>query len=243
MNNQTTNEPKFAHGSNKGTKTRTTRKVKDEPDKRRNVVAVWPCDAKENLDAASARVLTTPSLQAAATIQEWQGDNQEVNALAKELEKQITVVNKGGLGRAEGMLIAQAHTLDELFNNLARRAHHNLGEYMNAAETYLRLALKAQSQCRATLETLAQIKNPPSVAFVKQANIAAGSQQVNNGVVPDRQRARENEDQLSKLSEDNYELLSDTGASALTGEIDTPVGTLETIDRPQDNRGKGASRE
>jgi len=30
------------------------------------------------------------------------------------------------------------------------------------------LALKAQAQCRATLQTLAEIKNPHPVAFVKQ---------------------------------------------------------------------------
>ena len=43
----------------------------------------------------------------------------------------------------------------------------------------MRLALKAQGQCRATLETLATIKNPP-VVFARQANIAQGPQQVNN---------------------------------------------------------------
>jgi hypothetical protein len=43
----------------------------------------------------------------------------------------------------------------------------------------MRLALKAQGQCRATLETLAVLKNPPTV-FAKQANIAAGAQQVTN---------------------------------------------------------------
>jgi len=44
----------------------------------------------------------------------------------------------------------------------------------------MRLALRAQSQCRATLETLAVIKNPTTVAYVRQANIANGPQQVNN---------------------------------------------------------------
>jgi hypothetical protein len=58
------------------------------------------------------------------------------------------------------------------------------GEYPKAAETYLRLALKAQSQCRATVETLAAIKNPP-VVFARQANINnGGQQQVNNGGAP-----------------------------------------------------------
>jgi hypothetical protein len=42
----------------------------------------------------------------------------------------------------------------------------------------MRMALKAQSQCRQTLETLATIKNPP-VVFARQANIAQGPQQVN----------------------------------------------------------------
>lgn len=44
------------------------------------------------------------------------------------------------------------------------------------------MALKAQAQCRATLETLAEIKNPQPTAFLRQANIAYGPQQVNNGV-------------------------------------------------------------
>jgi hypothetical protein len=42
----------------------------------------------------------------------------------------------------------------------------------------MRLAFKAQSQCGNTVETLALMKNPP--VFGKQANIASGSQQVNN---------------------------------------------------------------
>lgn len=37
----------------------------------------------------------------------------------------------------------------------------------------------AKRRCRATLETLAVIKSPPSV-FAKQANMANGPQQVNN---------------------------------------------------------------
>jgi hypothetical protein len=44
----------------------------------------------------------------------------------------------------------------------------------------MRLALKAQGQCRVTLETLTAIKNPPAAVFARQANIAHGAQQVNN---------------------------------------------------------------
>ena len=59
-----------------------------------------------------------------------------------------------------------------------------------------KLALKAQSQCRATLETLAAIKNPP-VIFVKQAN---GHQQVNNGVAASHTAEKQNQQNERKRS-------------------------------------------
>ena len=42
------------------------------------------------------------------------------------------------------------------------------------------LALKAQSQSRATVEALAAVKSPP-VVLANQMNVANGSQQDNNG--------------------------------------------------------------
>ena len=57
--------------------------------------------------------------------------------------------------------------------------HQFGGSYFDAGERYLKLAFKAQNQCRMTLETLTTIKNPP-VVYAKQANIAHGPQQVNN---------------------------------------------------------------
>ena len=89
-------------------------------------------------------------------------------------------VNRGDLQAAERMLNAQAVALNAIFGELARRAALNMGTHLAATESYMRLALKAQSQSRATVETLAAIKNPP-VVFARQANIAHGPQQVNNG--------------------------------------------------------------
>jgi hypothetical protein len=91
-------------------------------------------------------------------------------------------VNRGDLAAAETILVGQAAALNALFAELARRAGLNMGEHLGAAETYMRLALKAQGQCRATFETLAAIKNPP-VVYARQANINnGGQQQVNNAV-------------------------------------------------------------
>lgn len=89
-------------------------------------------------------------------------------------------VNRGDLQAAERMLNAQAVALNAIFGELARRAALNMGTHLSATESYMRLALKAQSQTRATVETLAAIKNPP-VVFARQANIAHGPQQVNFG--------------------------------------------------------------
>jgi hypothetical protein len=72
--------------------------------------------------------------------------------------------------------------LDAIFNEMARRAALNMGQHLGPTETYMRLALKAQSQSRATLETLAEIKNPrPVYINPQQVNHTNGPQQVNNG--------------------------------------------------------------
>jgi hypothetical protein len=132
------------------------------------------------------------------------------------------------------MLITQAHTLNSLFNNLVRRAALNMGEYMNAAETYFRLALKAQSQCRATLETLSTVKNPP-VIYARQANVTTGPQQVNNGVPSPR--ARETEIQQSKLLEecDGERLVTETADTA--GGLDPDMAAVGQVNRANLKRG------
>jgi hypothetical protein len=109
--------------------------------------------------------------------------------MVASLREHGEAVNRGDLSAAERMLNAQAAALNVIFCELARRAALNMGEHMGATESYLRLALKAQSQSRATVETLAAIKNPP-VVFVRQANIAHGPQQVNNGPTPESREVR-----------------------------------------------------
>jgi hypothetical protein len=142
-------------------------------------VAVAPGSTDADFAVAVARTLSQPETSAASVIENWQKDTHDVNALAAELGKQVEAVNGGDLRRAEGLLIAQAHTLDNIFANLARRATGQ--QYLPQWEAYMRMAMKAQNQCRMTLETLANIKNPP-VVFARQANINnGGQQQVNNG--------------------------------------------------------------
>ena len=153
-------------------------------------------------------------------------------------------VNRGDMREHEAMLSAQAVALNAIFGELARRAALNMGDYIGATETYLRLALKAQSQCRSTIETLAEMKNPP-VVFARQANISNGPQQVNNGV-PTREQhgpsqyayahthAGENQITPTELLEgatDGRTQL-DTRATSTTSRSDTRLEPVEAIHRP-----------
>ena len=99
------------------------------------------------------------------------------------MERRFTTVKSGNLGQAEEMLLAQAMALEVMFTKFARVAAANMYTSVGATDTYMRLALKAQGQCRAALETLSEMKNPRPV-FVRQANYANGSQQINNGDGP-----------------------------------------------------------
>ena len=103
--------------------------------------------------------------------------------MVASLREHGEAVNRGDLSAAERMLNAQAVALNTIFAELARRASLNMGQHLDATDRYLRLALKAQSQSRATVETLAAIKNP-SVVFARQMNVAHGPQQINNGPAP-----------------------------------------------------------
>jgi len=109
---------------------------------------------------------------------------------------------------------------------------------VNAAEIYMRLALKAQSQCRATLETLAAIKNPTPVTFVKQANVAHGPQQVNNGPPSEPpSRARESENPPNELLEHTHGERLDFGTPKAAVGADSALATVGEVHRAANTNG------
>ncbi len=150
-------------------------------------------------------------------------------------------VQGNDLSGMEQMLCAQAVSLNAIFCELARRSALNMGSYMDPTEKYMRLALKAQGQCRATLETLAAIKNPP-VVFARQANITSGPQQVNNGVATDSrsstrahaQACGESAIQTNGLLEgtQNGGTVLDVGATGATTGSHQILETLGAVHRP-----------
>jgi len=174
-------------------------------------------NADEDPDEALSKTLLSPEVTAAFNMQSW-NDIHTIPGLRAALVEQINEVHNGSMKRPEAILLSQAHTLDALFNNLAGRAQGQ--EYIKNQDSYLRLAFKAQAQCRATLEALAAIKNPP-VIFAKQANISNGHQQINNGVpVP---RTEENKNQHNELLEHTHGERLDSRTKGETISIDTEL--------------------
>jgi len=163
--------------------------------------------------------------------------------IVEATEAAVEATKRGGTAQADALLTSQAITLNAVFLELSRRAAKNMGEYPAAMERYLRLALKAQAQCRTTLESLAEIRNPKSVAFVRQANIAGGHQQINNGseVAQPQQQSREqtNFDQNKVLEDSANGQWLDYGTPAEAGRRDPIVATLGQVDRSQDRSGEG----
>ena len=90
----------------------------------------------------------------------------------------FNAVENGDLKRAEGLLIAQAHSLDALFGYFARKA--STSQYVDHLKLYMNIGLRAQSQCRATLETLAEIKKPPPLYSEQQGTVPAGKPRFSN---------------------------------------------------------------
>lgn len=78
------------------------------------------------------------------------------------IHAQVQQVREGVLSSAEATLVGQAAALNAIFVDMARRGHASLDRPGNAAERYLRLAMKAQNQCRATLNALTDLASRPS---------------------------------------------------------------------------------
>ena len=176
--------------------------------------------------------LVAGGVLSAATLKQYSGagEDLEVSDLVAEMKKAGDEAVAGDMKRVERMLANQMLTLDVLFNNLAQRSGRQ--DTFKGIEVLMRLALKAQAQARATAETLSVIKNP--MPYIKQANIANGPQQVNNGTPAS---AGKNQSHPNELLEHQHGNTLDIGATATAGRADPAMATVEAKHRPTNTRG------
>ena len=137
--------------------------------------------------ADKGRMALLPSVNGAAVIEAYQGNvmgkDADMSVMIDRLRDTFGEVKSGDLHNLEAMLLSQATALQTIFTSLARRA--STQERLPQYQAFLGLALKAQAQSRATISALVDLKYPRQATFVKQANIAHGPQQVNNGTALD----------------------------------------------------------
>lgn len=129
-----------------------------------------------------ADIALSPSVGAGELIHAIKSDNDlEFPEAVEHLNRSIAKIKKGDYSDLEAMLFSQAKTLDALFMSFARTAISAPTPYKR---DYYAMAMKAQNQSRATIATLIKSKQEPTkTTFIKQANIANGNQQVNNGLI------------------------------------------------------------
>ena len=140
--------------------------------------------AEETGAQAVARKLLEPTFKNAAAAAGFTGRmiGSEIEApgisdYASHVQLVANQAAEGELAMASRILAAQAVALDSMFAELARRAALNIGEYMDASERYGRLALRAQSNCRTTLEALAKLHQPREQT-VRHVHVNEGGQAV-----------------------------------------------------------------
>ncbi len=129
--------------------------------------------------------LLSPSMMGASVIDAYkknvQGDKLDFEMALNVLNQSSEQVHHGDMNKIESMLMCQASALEVMFSFLSRKAVCQ--EYFKQYQANIQLALKAQNQCRNTLQTLIQLKQPNQTAFIKQTNITNGNQQVNNNLI------------------------------------------------------------
>ncbi len=210
-------------------------KTSGEAPKSRAIVAELP--ANKSMEAVIAELAASPiPTSAAVTVDFASGAFGEVSLMEAigVLTDKVAAVKRGDLGGVEATLTAQAVALNSIFGEMARRSAANMGRQVDVCERYMRLALKAQNQCRATLETLAEIKNPP-VVIARQANFAAGPQQVNNGIAtPASAPAGKKKKAQNKLLESDDGKRLDPRAKSQTIRVNPAMAAMGAVDGAAD---------
>lgn len=153
----------------------------------------------------------------------------EVNTSLRlgEILKQAEVIKGGDMSSVEEMLYSQSLTLQSLFNQMTAIGSSLLstsaGE--DRAIAVFELALKAQNQCRQTLQALNELKNPKKPAqFVKT--------QLNQLRI----------DSPQQIERSNYAPL-DIGSESEAGSTHPAVEALDRQHRSHQRRGKAAKQQ
>lgn len=141
---------------------------------------------QEALDTKKlAKAIANPTTMQAVLYQHvtksFAGEHElDMQELTRQLAKQSQAIADGDTEQLTKLLASQLLSLNAIFAKFGALSISS--EYMKNIDTYSKIALRAQSQGRATAEAISAIQNPPHATFMTQNNISHGApQQVNNG--------------------------------------------------------------
>lgn len=159
--------------------TKATTKPKAKAGKKKGTITVEG-EAGKSEERKLADVSINASASAMSAIRMFHHGSfgeQDVTELYLALLERNEAPEKGKLAPYKAMLAAQADTLNAIFTETSRRAAINMGEHIPATEKYLRLGLKAQAQCRATIEALDKL-TAGRVQTIRHVHVNEGGQAV-----------------------------------------------------------------
>lgn len=152
--------------------------------------------------------------------------------LLAEILKEGKAIENGDLKQIERYLYSQAIALHSVFDRMLAQAGDT--DFTPHLELFMTLALKAQTQCRKTLATLAQLKSPDQTTFIKQniqqQNNAVNQQINNNGT----EATKKNQNPANELLEAPNEKQLDSREADSPIPINQKVAAMEPVNRPKD---------
>ena len=203
-----------------------------------------PTDKRPAAELKADALLGTGAVCNARVIRSFHTNREklDLDACVTILAAAAKKVSDGDCSGTESILSAQAVALNTIFTSMAIRA--NSCKFIPDMEAYMRLALKAQNQCRSTLDTLAQIKHPRQTVITKQANISNGPQQVNNTLNQGGEQQLLNlknseieQNKLLKKHGQEKDERVDTGKTGAAGGSDPAMAAVDKVNRGK-NRGR-----
>ncbi len=167
-----------------------------KPETGKNTLEIKAEDG-EDRDVLLAKVALSPgprhaALASSLAVNLFSDKHQSpIMASTAALSETMAAAARGDKAMASSILAAQAVVLDTMFTELARRSAANFGQYVETADRYMRLALKAQANCRATLEALAKLHQPREQT-VKHIHVNEGGQAIVADQIHQHAGGREN---------------------------------------------------
>lgn len=181
--------------------------------------AVPVLKGKTELETAEriAQLVVSPEMSSQRVVAASEGnkgleEHLDIPQLMAVLKAESARLSEGKSEDVGPILANQALALQSLFARLTERALSH--SHVSNIEAFMRLALRAQNQCRATLETLSSINKAPTV-FARQANVA-NNQQINYA--------------QNQLLGDDDELRPNTRAPGAEKAVNPEMETLGEVD-------------